>query len=500
VDEGNYQSRGALAPCSYAGTDTCGNLAGFDLDECSRADLAGVTSDGIWAVLERYPRGGGFYAFFTSNLTLGTDGGLMAGGQASVTRRQTEGETFYLAADVQEADGGTAVVAYAGCRAPEAGKVQGCVVSCVNGRVFSAGTFEARKVQRQSESEAAGLGLVSEAAVALGTPVDVFVAKNHAYVVSVDRTVAGVTSKGGLTVFDVSNPAAPVKTAELGVLGDGTETSGSGVWAKGDALYVASRKGVRLYDISDPAHPSQRSMLPEGEELDVLSVRVHDDTLYATTLDTEEVLTWDVASPLSPVGRYRYTSPGSLSTQGTFPHDVDVFEDRLYVFHWGLGVQIAGLDQGATPLPVGAYVYPAATSQTGVVTRYGDRLIAFEGSKDWGAHLRVLDVTEPQQSVLIAQWRMRPEVSIHDMVLDAERKRLYVAHYQDGVRVLDVSDPVVPTEVAHFNTWEPLQPGRGVDFFDGAVGIRRASPPDAPEAGLIFVVDTTRGLLVLREQ
>jgi hypothetical protein len=71
--------------------------------------------------------------------------------------------------------------------------------------------------------------------------------------------------------------------------------------------------------------------------------------------------------------------------------------------------------------------------------------------------------------------------------------RLYVAHYQGGVRVLDVSVPETPRQVAHFNTFRASDPGRGTSFYDGAIGIR------VPGDGYVYTVDSSRGLIILRE-
>lgn len=67
--------------------------------------------------------------------------------------------------------------------------------------------------------------------------------------------------------------------------------------------------------------------------------------------------------------------------------------------------------------------------------------------------------------------------------------RAYIAYYQDGVRIVDLSDVTQPREVAYYNTWEPTAPG---DPFEGAVGISVVDD-------LIYVADFNRGLFILRE-
>ncbi|RKG68523.1 hypothetical protein D7V80_12275 [Corallococcus sp. CA054B] len=63
------------------------------------------------------------------------------------------------------------------------------------------------------------------------------------------------------------------------------------------------------------------------------------------------------------------------------------------------------------------------------------------------------------------------------------------------LRVLDVSVPPRPREVAYFNTYQNTPPLRtGSEFFSNAIGIR------VPRDGFIYVVDTNRGLLILKEE
>jgi len=80
-------------------------------------------------------------------------------------------------------------------------------------------------------------------------------------------------------------------------------------------------------------------------------------------------------------------------------------------------------------------------------------------------------------------------VSIHNIM--AFGTKAYFTHYQDGVRVLDISDPTQPTQIGYFNTWvEGSAPGA---YFAGAVGI------DVDVARKrIYIADLTRGLMILQ--
>ncbi|NTX05648.1 hypothetical protein HUA75_28225 [Myxococcus sp. CA040A] len=91
----------------------------------------------------------------------------------------------------------------------------------------------------------------------------------------------------------------------------------------------------------------------------------------------------------------------------------------------------------------------------------------------------------------MGEYRLPGWASIHN--LELKGNRLYIAHYQHGVRVLDVSIPKSPRELAYFNTWRATDPLRGTSSWDGAIGIR------VPGDGYVYTVDSVRGLLILPE-
>jgi hypothetical protein len=70
-----------------------------------------------------------------------------------------------------------------------------------------------------------------------------------------------------------------------------------------------------------------------------------------------------------------------------------------------------------------------------------------------------------------------------------------VSYYQDGIRVFDLSDVTKPTLIGYFNTWDADGPDSDNDFFAAAIGI----DVDLSKR-LIFVADSPRGLIILRDQ
>ncbi len=483
-ETGNWKDMGRLADCTFpAGASAnCQDLSTFDLSGCDTASLANAGTEGRWLLTSRMesPSDGGYQYHNAFTLNFGTDGGPTTLNSQPVTETR-EGNIRMLSSLVSFPDGGTRRTSVVLCEAPQAPEFTGCYAFCRNGKITSQATFKSERLTwRAGESEASGLELVSENRVDIGYPADVYVAKGHAYVVSVNHRPPRV---GGLTVFDVSNKAAPVLKKTLQISGDNYWNA---VWSKGNALYVGSaNKGLLVFDISNPADPVLLRNLPGGA-LNTHTLFVDGDRLYTT--GNTGIIIYDIRTPTSPVEVARY------SPANTFPHDMFAVGDRLYVNYADQGYIVADVSDLNNIRTLGKYTYDTPFTQynhAGAVGTFAGRTIAFMGGEGAGEHLRVLDATDPANMVKIGEFQLRPAISIHNMLLVG--KKLYLSWYQEGVRVLDVSNPTRPTQVAYYNTYRENDPLRG-DYYDGAMGIR------VPDDGYIYVVDTGRGLLILREQ
>lgn len=493
-EHGDNIDTGPFAACPVltaddAGTPiACGSREAFDLSTCNRSTLSQLSPDAVYMALQR-ANGTSFFGFGYSGIKVSTSGGPESINSYPLTQKQVDAQNFYVAGLRTLNDGGTTLYAFAGCEAQSPQHFVGCYQTCTNGGARrTSGSFDGARLQRVSEPESSGISLVSESAVALGLPVDVYVTKDHAYVVSL--SLAPSPPVGGLTVFDVSDKAHPVLRKVVTLAGD---TYWNSVWAKDNALYIGSgNHGVIVYDISNPEDPQFVRSVP-GDTFDVHTLYVDGNRLYAQAAGANQELIFDVSNPLNPVLLTRYTVPADDNGLG-YPHDAFAYQNRLYINQMGQGYYVLDVTDGANPKPLGSYTYdadiynPTHANQVGT---FAGRTIAFEGGEEINAHLRVLDVTDPAHIVKIGEYKMRPQTSIHNMIL--KDRRLYVAWYAEGLRVLDVSNPTQPKEMAYFNTFRDVDLNRSGALFVGAIGIR------VPGDGYVYLVDITRGLLIFRE-
>lgn len=488
VERGDWVDPGRLASCEVR-TDSgagCGEKGSFDLTRCKSRTLEDLEREGVFRAELRFDppedpglqgrpsaRGGGFKLQASGAPTSVMGSAAVKGQWASRT----------LLFSGQAADG--AEYSFAACEAPDKHTLTGCVQVCRDGRLEETATFRAQRMARfQDEGYASGgVALLAEAAVTAGVPMDVHVTAGHAYVVSESRD----GRPGGLTVFDVGIPEVPVRVGYRRLPGD---ADWRGVTSSGNRLYVASAaSGVLVFDITHPGDPTFMRSLPGGP-LHVSSVRADGERLYATVVSPQPgTLVFDLSSPDTPrlvqLAQDRYaTQP--LASRGAVP-----YEDRLYVNHRHQGFKVLDVSDPSDIRLLGTYKYPYGNSHSSAVGTFAGHTVAFETGQGLGARLRVLDVTDPRRIVKMGEFRLRHVV--YPGTLELVGTRLYLAYHHEGLRVLDVSHPSSPRQVAHFYTFREEDPGRTDGPVEGATGLH------VPGDGRVYVVDTVRGLLILTE-
>ncbi|MBZ4419232.1 LVIVD repeat-containing protein [Myxococcus sp. RHSTA-1-4] len=483
-ERGDWVDTGPLSTCRVLeeGAAPCGSLESFDLTRCKRRSLEDLERRGTFRAelrsepgdsdteVRRGVRGGGF--------KLGSSGAPELVFGAPPVAGVWDSRTFLVSGR-----DGEAVYTFVGCNAVDTHVLTGCFSVCRDGRLEESATFRAERMVRfKGEGEiSGGLRLLSESPVAQGPAVDVHVSGSHAYVIS--REQAG--RPGGLTVFDVNDPSAPLTVGELSPPG----ADWRNVALVDDTLYAASaNEGVAVVDVSRPSAPALLGHVPGGP-LQVSGVSVSGNRLYATVASPEPgMLVFDISTPGTPRFLVRAMVEARESDRLYAGRGATTYEGRLYINHQHQGFKVA--DPSGMVL-LGSYTYPYARSVASAVGTFAGRTVAFELGQGPGARLRVLDASIPSRIQKISEYGLRPVISPSNLQLRGTR--LYLTYHHEGLRVLDVSNPTQPREVGYYNTFRETDPGRGDGPDEGAAGLH------VPGDGYVYVVDTARGLLVLSE-
>jgi len=257
------------------------------------------------------------------------------------------------------------------------------------------------------------------------------------------------------------------------------------------ALVASDARGILVIDVTDPSNPTLATVFtPDGDP----QHGVH--TLFLDTYQgAPAAFLIDGYSPVLSV--YDITDPAAATRVALYSgaegdagfHDLFVENAVAYVNATWDGLLV--IDPAQAEQPVLASYPSGDYSHSNWITTAGGRRVTVHGGEGFDAHVRIVDVdpASPTYMQAIGEWQNRHEVSVHNIMAVGERA--YMAHYEDGLRILDLSDPTQPTQVAYFNSWSPTRSDGS--YLQGLAGIDLDL-----ERQLVFASDSQRGLLILR--
>jgi len=286
-----------------------------------------------------------------------------------------------------------------------------------------------------------------------------------------EYAVVSTRSDGGTTIIDVT--AVPPVEVKYIPGGGGT---GSDVEIYGDYAYVSDDNDVvQIIDLTDPPNAHVVGTFeadPGSPTAGVHTLTVAGDYLYTQGgLDPGGVRIWSLANPLAPafVGQY----------QPHYIHDIMVRGDTLYAAGiYGDGVDIVDISNRASPQLINRFNYPGSGAHNVCSTVSGSYIFVGDeiGTGQW---TRVFDVRDPMNPELVAQIITDTGSTVHNCHVVGDR--LYIAHYDRGARVYDISTPTAPVEIG---------------FYETSVSLMWSVYPHLP-SGRLIASDMQQGVFVL---
>lgn len=473
--------------------------ADFDRTDCS-ADpaLDSIEVDGIWHLDLDFADFGSYPATLRIDGTPGAYSALLFGNQADHVI--VDAEDLFIRRAWTTSQGGERVQAMTACAVGDDGGLRGAYASCTNGECYL-GTFAGYRVDPLPEPVGAGMTLLAhyQGPAADPWPTDEMTAN-----VRVSDGLAYVVRFGdGLRIVDLSDLEAvhdrghaPVMYEDYEIYNDVKLVEGPN--AARYAIVGSNLRGAVVIDVSDPDNPAEVAQFPPppaGEQtVNVHTLFIDGSRAYLANTTIGGLDIFDVSDPASPQRLGQWVHP-MIDIQGGLVHDLFVRDGRAFLNYWNLGMVILDTQADpADPTVVGIFdSYARRTSHSSWVVDIGARTVAVHGDEDFGAHVRIIDVTDPESVDFLdtlAEYQTRPQVSVHNIL--AHGNLAFITYYQDGLRVLDLADPADPVEIAHYHTWPGAEPGYGEGFYEGAIGVDY----DAT-SGHIYVADTHSGLWVM---
>ena len=332
-----------------------------------------------------------------------------------------------------------------------------------------------------------------------------------------EYVLAGRTA--GLAVLDITDastpvfvglmPANPSGARDIKVYRDHAFLTGDGAGDHGLLVFDLTRlREVAPEDMPATFEPDARY----GEVASAHNLIIDTESGFAYTVGTNTggrscgggLHMIDIRDPLNPTFAGCYTDSEGLIWSGR-SHDAqctvyrgpdEAYRGRQICFASNeTAMRIVDVTDKAKPVPISSMSHPGtAYVHQGWLTedqRYlyvNDELDEIVGTTDRTRTL-IWDVSELDDPVLVGEHLGPDQATDHNLYIKGDRA--YLANYQAGLRVLDISDPEAPVEVGWFDTtpYGPNPPG-----FGG--GAWTAFP--FFESGMVVVSSINEGIFVLR--
>ena len=258
------------------------------------------------------------------------------------------------------------------------------------------------------------------------------------------------------------------------------------------------RNGIVVLDLADPAHPTIMAELTDQLTAGIHNVWIMGDVVYAVNNGTSAMNIIDMSDPENPTHAGRYEiKPGD---QNKSLHDVWAEDGYAYLSYWDDGLVIVDVGAGThggtptEPVFVSTIKYPEGNTHVAWRTRdyvfLGDEIGTSDGMRGFIHIIDVSDIDNPRQ---VAKYDL-PEAGAHNIWVEDDV--LYIAYYQGGLRIVDVSGTL---------RGDLYRQGREIGFFrtEAAEGEGlQANSANAwgpqPFKGNLFVSDMTSGLWVVK--
>ena len=240
----------------------------------------------------------------------------------------------------------------------------------------------------------------------------------------VDDLAYVASDPSGLSVLDVSNPAAPI---ELGAID--TPGQANGVAVAGEMAYVADGyAGLRAIDVSNPAAPRELGAVGNPGYANDVAV-VGGFAYVAAQLSGLRVI--DVSNPAAPV------EIGALDTPGQALR-VAVVGGLAYLADGTSGLRVIDVSNPAAPIEIGALEDPQFALSVAV-----EGALAFVAGGSLG--LSVVDVSNPASPAVIGTLEMPRTFSPIDVAVAVAGELVFVMDIWSRLISVDVSYPASPT-------------------------------------------------------
>ncbi len=305
-------------------------------------------------------------------------------------------------------------------------------------------------------------------------------AGNWGYTSPDGRRLALTGTSEGLSIVEVTNPAQP---RNIGLI-EGPSSRWREIKTYGTYAYVTTeaKHGLDIVDLADPDHPEKVATWDETFlSAHTLWVDAPRQLLFVNGAGDASGRTGmhvlSLADPRRPVEIGRFSD---YYVHDSFTRGNVLFASAIYD-----GFQaFLDVSDPTRPRELTRFFTGQRVTHNAALTADGRYL--FTTDERGNAPLEGWDIGERSQPVKVSQFIARAGSIPHNVLIDGQR--LLVAHYTEGVYLLDVANPREPRVLGSYDTYRGAESG-----FHGAWGAYVF-----PGTNLIIVSDIDGGLFVVR--
>ncbi|MDH3325705.1 MAG: hypothetical protein OEM38_03200 [Gammaproteobacteria bacterium] len=248
---------------------------------------------------------------------------------------------------------------------------------------------------------------------------------NIIHVAYSDNHLIAADDKGVLSVFDISEPAAPLLISDFH-----THLSINAIQLKGKQSYILANSQIHNVDFSSNSSPMISTLgVNQGGSRRSF---IHNDILYVADWFSGLHL-YDIRIPAAPRLLSTFHTPGS-------PKGVVVRDGVAFVADDDHGLQIINVSNPLSP----AFISELPLSGLAYTMKLIDNLL-YIASHRGGFH--IVDVSKPEAPALISTY----DTAGKAWALEYQDGLLYVADDTSGLLIFNVTNPAQPQLINQFN-------------------------------------------------
>ena len=258
-----------------------------------------------------------------------------------------------------------------------------------------------------------------------------------------DREFAVVGLQNAAAFVDITDPSSPFEVGRIS--GNNSIWRDLKYWNRHVYIGTEASDGVKVVSVDNLDNPSLVSTISDFGN----SHNIHIDAdgyLYVVGASSNDVWIYELTDhPAMPqlVGTWN----------GEYLHDIEVYNNKLY----GAGIYtgkfyIIDVSDKTNPTTLTSYNTGGGYISTHDCAITDDEHYLITADETTGGRIKIWDIQNYSNINLVSDYWVNLNHSVHNVYIRPGTNLAIISSYADGTRILDISDPTNPIEVAFYDT------------------------------------------------